>query len=221
MGSGYSNQPRLLKGALVDSNIAALPPLIVPFQFNPETITRQRSTTLRDSPALTGREAQRAPDQAMGETQTTLMQPETLTMDIRLDATEALERGDPIAGTLGVLPALSALELMAIPRSASVFAGLLGLSADFGFGDRQATPVLIFVWGRQRILPVRLTELGIAEQEYNARLNPTRVTATITLTVLEGSNPFYLYTESQRELLVALGLRNAASVEARSIVRLG
>ena len=44
MPTGLANQPRLLKGALVDANVLALPPLVVPFQFNPESITRRRSS---------------------------------------------------------------------------------------------------------------------------------------------------------------------------------
>ncbi|HEX7843729.1 MAG TPA: hypothetical protein VF469_39920 [Kofleriaceae bacterium] len=220
MASGYSNQPKLLRGALVDSNLLSLPPLIVPFQFNPETIQRQRSATVRDLPSRIGREQQTPRNEAMGEAQSTLAPPETLTMDIRLDATDALDQGDAIAGQFGVLPALSALELMIIPRGQSLFAGLLGLSANFGFGDRQSTPVLIFVWGRQRVYPVRLTELSINEQEYNPSLCPTRVTVGVTMQVLEGANPFFLFTEAQRELLAALNLANAGNL-ARSIVNIG
>jgi hypothetical protein len=220
MASGYSNQPKLLRGALVDSNLLALPPLIVPFQFNPETIQRRRSATLRDPSAQTGRQQETPRSRAMGEAQTTVVPPETLSMDIRLDATDALDQGDAIAGQLGVLPALSALELMIIPRGQSLFADLLGLTADFGFGDRQATPVLIFVWGRQRVYPVRLTELSINEQEYNPSLCPTRVTISVTMQVLEGKNPFFLFTEAQRELLAALNLGNASDL-ARSFVNIG
>jgi hypothetical protein len=220
MASGHSNQPKLLRGALVDSNVLSVPPLVLPFQFNPETITRRRTTTLVDSAALKGREQDTPRDRAMGEAQNTLVQPETLSMDIRLDATDALEQGDRLAGRLGVLPALSALEMMMVPRSRSVFAGILGLAANFGFGDRKATPVLIFVWGRQRVYPVRLTELSINEQEHSPSLAPTRVTVTVTMQVLEGTNPFFLFTEVQRELLAGLNLVNLPSV-ARSVVNIG
>ena len=220
MASGYSNQPKLLRGALVDSNLLAFPPLIVPFQFNPETMHRRRSAMVLNSAARQGREQQTPRTEAMGEAQTTLAQSESLTMDIRLDATDALEQGDAVAGQFGVLPALSALEMMIIPRAQSLFAGVLGLSADFGFGDRLSTPVLIFVWGRQRIYPVRLTDLSINEQEYNPSLCPTRVTVTVSMQVLEGANPFFLFTEAQRELLAGLNLLNVGNL-ARSIINIG
>jgi hypothetical protein len=131
-----------------------------------------------------------------------------------------MEKGDPVAGEFGVLPALSALELMIVPRAESLFAGLLGLSADFGFGKRTTTPVLIFIWGRQRIYPVRLTDLTIQETEYNPNLNPTRVTASVTIQVIAGQNPFYTFTEAQREILAALNLANAPGL-SRSIINIG
>jgi hypothetical protein len=217
MASGLSNQPKLLKGAFVDSNLLAFPPLIVPFQFNPEKLTRRKAATLQTPRSRRGSEEKTPADQSLGEAQNTFTHPETLSMDIRLDATDALESGDPIAGEFGVLPALSALEMMITPRSESFFGGLLGLSADFGFGDRTSTPVLIFVWGRQRIYPVRLTELNIQEVEYNANLNPTRVIVSTSVQVIGGNNPFYLFTQAQREILAALNLLNAPAL-AHSIV---
>jgi hypothetical protein len=220
VGSGLGNQPRLLKGAFVDSNILSAPPLIVPFQFNPEKVTRHKRSRIDTPPTRRGREETTPEGQSLGEGQNTYTGPETITMDLRLDATEALEAGDPIAGRFGVLPALSALELMITPRSETVFAGLLGLSKDFGFGDRQSTPVVIFVWGRQRVYPVRLTDLDIDEVEYNSVLNPTRVTVGVSMQVLGGKNPFYLFTQTQRELLAAVNLRSAPDL-ARSVIRLG
>ncbi len=220
MASGYSNQPHLLRGALVDSNIISLPPLIVPFQFNPESVQRHRAASVRETPARQGRAHDTPRKEALGQTQTTLVPAETLSMELRLDATDALERGDAIAGQFGVLPALSALEMMAIPRATSLFAGILNLSADFGFGKREATPVVIFVWGRQRIYPVRLTDLAINEQEFNPSLNPTRVTVTVSMQVLEGANPFSIYSQVQRELLAGLNLLDAPNL-ARSIVNIG
>lgn len=222
MASGLNNQPKLLKGAFVDSNLIAFPPLIVPFQFNPERLTRHRAARLQSPESRRGRDdnTKSSGSGGMGEAQTTVSLPETINLDIRLDATEALESGDPIAGEFGVLPALSALELMITPRSETLFAGILGLSANFGFGDRQSTPVLIFIWGRQRILPVRLTELNIQEVEYNPNLNPTRVVAGVTLQVLAGPNPFYVFTQVQRELLAALNLRSAPEL-AHSLINFG
>jgi hypothetical protein len=220
MPSGFPNQPRLLKGAFVDSNLLAFPPLMVPFQFNPDRLTRRRIVRVETPRSRRGQEESTPVGESMGEAQTTSTNPETISMDIRLDATDALDSGDPIAGEFGVLPALSALEMMTMPRSESILGGLLGLSADFGFGDRLTTPVLIFVWGRQRIYPVRLTDLNIQEVEYNPNLNPTRVIAGVSMQVLGGTNPFYVFTQVQRELLAGLSLLNAPDL-SRSMVNMG
>lgn len=217
MTTGLSNQPKLLKGAFVDSNLLAFPPLIVPFQFNPEKLSRRKTANIQTPRSRRGTEERTPEDQSLGEAQSTFTNPETISMDIRLDATDALEKGDLIAGEFGVLPALSALEMMITPRSESFFGGLLGLSANFGFGDRTSTPVLIFVWGRQRIYPVRLTSLDIQEIEYNPNLNPTRVTVATSLQVIGGNNPFYLFTQAQREILAGLNLLNAPDL-AHSII---
>jgi len=220
MPTGLSNQARLVKGAFVDSNLLAFPPLIVPFQFNPDRLTRRKTVRVETPRSRRGQEESTPTGESLGEAQTTATNPETISMDIRLDATDALESGDPIAGEFGVLPALSALEMMITPRSESIFGGLLGLSANFGFGDRRRTPVLIFVWGRQRIFPVRLTDLNIQEVEYHPNLNPTRVIAGVSLQVLGGTNPFSVFTQVQRELLAGLNLLNAADL-ARSVANIG
>jgi hypothetical protein len=211
-----ANQPRLLKGALVDAEQLAVPPLIVPFQFNPETLSRRRSVYLPAPSSRRGREDSLPADLSL-EVQDTVVEPETISMDIRLDATDALERDDPVAVEFGVLPALSALELMITPRSETPLGGLLGAGVDFGFGDRQVTPVVIFVWGRQRLFPVRMTQMDIEEVEYNANLSPTRVTVGLSMQVLGGGNPFQRYTLAQRSLLATLNARSAADL-ARSIV---
>lgn len=220
MASGLTHQPKLLKGAFVDSNLLAFPPLIVPFQFNPERLTRRKSANIQSPPSRRGTEERTPENESLGQAQNISSSPETITMDIRFDATDDLESGNPIAGEFGVLPALSALEMMITPRSESVFGGLLGLSANFGFGDRASTPVLIFVWGRQRIYPVRLTDLNIQEVEYNPNLNPTRVTVGVSMQVIGGNNPFYLFTQAQRELLAGLNLLNAPDL-ARAVVNIG
>ncbi|MFI9561185.1 hypothetical protein [Nonomuraea endophytica] len=211
VAGGLSNQPRLLKGALVDTESFASPPLIVPFQFNPESLTRRKSVSIPAPPSRRGREESTPEDQSL-EVQNTVTVPETILMQIRLDATDALERGDSVAAQFGVLPALSSLELMITPRSETPLGGLAELVSDFGFGDRRATPVLIFVWGRQRLFPVRLTQMDIEEVEYNANLSPSRVIVGVALQVLGGGNRFQRFMLAQRTRLAGLNARSAADL---------
>jgi hypothetical protein len=215
--TGLSRQPRLLKGALVDSNVLAVPPLVVPFQFNPERLTRRRSVRLQAPASRRGREEEAPADESLGDAQTTQTAPETISLDVRLDATDALEAGDPVAEEFGVLPALSSLELMITPRSDTLLSGRLGLSTDFGFGDRRSIPALLFVWGRYRVIPVRLTDLTIQEVEYTANLSPSRVIVSVSLQVLGGTGAFQRFVQAEREALAALNARSAPDL-TRSIV---
>jgi hypothetical protein len=45
-------------------------------------------------------------------------------------------------------------------------------------------PVVLFVWGPGRIVPVRVTALSVTEKMYDAFLNPIHAEAQITLKVL-------------------------------------
>jgi len=219
MPNGLANQPRLSKGALVDIDPQIGLPLNVQFQFNPETLQRRRSITLREPAPRQGHESLAPLGQTLGEAQATLTNPETISMDIRLDATDRLETSDPATLRFGVLPELSALEAMATPRAPSPLSAQLGVLAGFGFGGQEATPVLVFVWGRYRVFAVRLTELSINETEYSPTLNPTRVIASVSLQVLEGANVFSRFAAAQRALALASAVTGRNPI--RSLVNLG
>jgi hypothetical protein len=45
-------------------------------------------------------------------------------------------------------------------------------------------PLALFVFGRARVLPVRVTELGITEEAFDADLNPIRARVSLGLRVL-------------------------------------
>jgi hypothetical protein len=213
------SQPRLIKGALVDANQQAYPPLTVPFQFNPDKLTRHRAVRVSTPRSRLGREESTPEAESMGDAQMTLTNPETISLDIRLDATDALAAGDPAAGEFGVLPALATLEMMITPRPDTVLGGAPGSSASFGSGSRLSTPVLIFVWGRQRRYLVRLTDMDIQEVEFNPNLNPTRVIAGVSMQVLGGATSVNRLTEMQPQ---PLGRKNPITAPdlARSVINL-
>ena len=80
-----------------------------------------------------------------------------ITFTLVLDATE-----QPAAGP-GILPLMSALEML-------MYAGAAAPGS-----------LTLFVWGRSRILPVRLRELHIVEQLFDSSLNPTRAEIEVVL----------------------------------------
>jgi hypothetical protein len=171
--STFPNSPRLLKGALV--GVDPLNPLasIVVFQYNPDTMTR------RLEPRAAGGDGDR------GEAFRLAGPPkETITLSIEIDATDQLEQAHPLAIAVGISPTLAALETMLYPRTASVIVNTaLSLVGTIEVLPIEA-PLTLFVWGPTRVVPVRLTSLGIAEEAYDTLLNPIRAKVDLSLTVL-------------------------------------
>ena len=42
----------------------------------------------------------------------------------------------------------------------------------------------VFVWGKKRVLPVRVTQFSVSEEDFDERLNPTRATVSLGMRVL-------------------------------------
>jgi len=232
MPSGFSNQAKILRGAFVEFGIS-LPPLIVVFQFNPLTITRTRTASV-DQPETPGKNRASNEDfinqisadklfKNLRNGQTLTVGPQTLSFDIRLDATDKLNDGDTITEQFGIAPQLSTLELMMLPKSQSLLGGavaaLLGGSTNsFSFADdAKNPPVTLFIWGRKKVMPVNIKSMTIKEEEFSVDLNPTRATVSVSLEVIEGPNAPYLYTKALTEVMSLLNLANIGDI-ANTIV---
>ena len=46
------------------------------------------------------------------------------------------------------------------------------------------TPLALFVWSKNRILPVRLTDLSVTEEAFDPALNPIRAKVSLGMRVL-------------------------------------
>lgn len=168
-----SSTPRLRRGAIV--GIDPLNPLasVVLFQYNPDSLQR----TLEAQTG--GGEGDRA--EALRFKGAPV---ETIKLDVELDATDALERGDPLAGSLGIYPQLSALEMLVYPKSALVIANTVLLAAGTIEILAPEAPLTLFIWGPQRIVPVRIGEFAITEEAHDAALNPIRARVSLGMRVL-------------------------------------
>jgi hypothetical protein len=255
MPGGFRNKPRILRGAFVEYGLSA-PPLVVPFQFNPVQLSRNRSLTFRASnekpatslvlgdrrfvPEQEGqslRELHQEKDDLMAirEKQTVTVQEESISFEIRLDATDKLNEGDPIAEQFGIAPQLAALELLLLPKDESLAGkavpSLLGkilpslpqkgsllkqalsdLSSGFSFTKSKNPPMVLFIWGRSRVLPVNINSMNVTETEFSTALNPIRATISVSLTVIEGPNPVYMYSKIAKEAAAGLNLANAVHI---------
>src|ERR1051325_3952208 len=145
----------ILKGAFLNLGsglLGALPNVIV-FQFNPVRVTRTPTLAPPTQPAGGGNvPALPQPDRTT----------ESMSFTLRIDATDQLAKGSPIAASSGILPTLSALELLMVPKGSLALdlVNLVGGGASHVHPPDQLDAVLFF-WGTFRILPVMLTSLSI------------------------------------------------------------
>lgn len=193
-------------GILLEYAIA-LPPLALVFEFNPRTLSRTRTVTVRtrNAPGTRGGYDFALPTETPRASQGVTVQPERFNLTILLDATDRMNDGDPIASELGIQPELDTLRSMLEPKSQGP--GGVQLLASLGAGGQRAfqrdesASVLLFVWGLH-VLPVFLTSVRVDEKAYLPSLIPYRAEATLTLQVIEGNNPFY-QVETVRQLAFA------------------
>ncbi|MGW8374960.1 hypothetical protein [Streptomyces sp. ODS28] len=233
MNSGFPNKPRILRGAFVEFGLS-LPPLLVVFQFNPVQLTRNRSLTFSfPGAAAAARTKEDVPPTTLRSThaqagnlldlqkeQLVVVDEQTIAFDIRLDATDRLDEHDRITEEFGVAPQIATLELMTYPKEESLLAkavgALLGKPEGFSFTRGANPPLVLFVFGRKRVLPVNINSMNITETEFSTALNPVRATVAVSLTVIEGDSVPYLYTKAMTEVMAAVNLANVA--DARDIV---
>ena len=98
-----------MRGALVGVDIFNPIASVIVFQYNPETVSRSvkpQGATGEGSKA----ESMRLKGAPI----------ETISMDLEIDATDQLDAGDAYAEKLGIYPQLSALEMLAYPKTALV-----------------------------------------------------------------------------------------------------
>jgi Contractile injection system tube protein len=211
------NAPRLLKGALVSLDPPNPTPQVIVFQYNPNTLTR----TL---------EAQVAEDEGKSSSPPRLKGApvETIKIDVEIDAADQLERGDATAADVGVFPQLSALELLIYPKSDLVMTNAQLLKA----GTLEIMPptasLTLFIWGKRRILPVRLTEFSVTEDAHHPNLSPIRAKVSLGLRVqsysdVSADNPawnLFLSHQVLKETMAAVATTTSVSAVVGSNVKL-
>lgn len=173
---------------------------VIVLQYNPDTLTR----TLQ----VQGVDAQGDRSEALR-----LKGPavETIKVDAEIDATDQLEQSDqnPNAVQFGILPQLAALETIVYPSVAQ-------LQSNQGLAQAgtleiipMETPLVLFVWTRNRVLPVRITDFSVTEEAFDPALNPIRAKVSLGLRVLsiddlpsdhKGTGLFMAYLQQKETL---------------------
>lgn len=204
---GSASYPR---GALIATGGPASSRRAVAFQYNPQSL--QRSLQAETEGASEGDRSKAV--RFVGAPV------ETFRLDAYFDATDALGRGDETAQAHGIYPQLSALALLIYPSTTTVQQMEQLLSQGQLEVVPALSPELLFVWGKSRIVPVRVQGLEVQEQFFDANLNPIQARVTLTLRVLsysdlQPSNPGYHQFIVYQQTLESLGARGlTADIDA-------
>jgi len=136
---------------------------------------------------------------------------ETIKLDAEIDATDQLEFPDqnPNAVQLGIQPQLAVLETIVYPSSSQLLANNnLAQSGTLEIAPMLA-PLTLFIWSKNRIVPVRLTDFSITEEAFDPALNPIRAKVSLGMRVLsvndlgfnnKGGSLFMTYQQQKEQL---------------------
>ena len=173
----FPGSPRVQKGAIVGIDFFNPLASVIIFQYNPDTLTRtlQAQTTTGESGRSEALRLKGAPV-------------ETIKLDVEVDATDQLEKADPVATGMGIYPQLAALEMLLYPKSSLVIANTILMAVGTIEVIPPEAPFTLFIWGPKRVLPVRLTSFTITEEAHDPSLNPIRAKVSLELRVLSYSD---------------------------------
>jgi hypothetical protein len=202
-------RPNLQKGALAvypTHTPGSQPKTLIVFQFNPETMRRTLAHRALPTPkqGTTG---------AAKEDVLRVAGPpvETISVTVDMHASDQLEEPDQNGSVAehGLHPALASLELLMYPPTLSA----KKIEEQAKQGKVQVSPadlaLVLFVWGRSRVVPVKLTSFSVTEDAFDTRLNPIAAKVDLGMQVLTymeftassvGRDAFLAYQKTKEDL---------------------
>jgi hypothetical protein len=211
--TGFPDAAPVVRGGfvLLDA-IFGRPVRTIPFQFNPDTLTR----TLE--PQGIGGE----PGDRLEALRLKGPPHESYRFDAEFDAADQLDHPSehPREAANGLGPALSALELSIYPTVNQ----LVEEDRLAGLGLIEVAPVesplMVLVLGARRVVPVRITQLSVTEDAFDTSLDPIRAKVSIGVRVLtvddvghrHKGGQLYLQNHRQKERFAALVTGTVADI---------
>ncbi len=173
----FPGSPRLLKGGivLIDPETSSVQRIIT-LQYNPDTLTRTLQVQSIGGDGGNRSEALRLTGPPV----------ETLKLDAEIDATDQLEFPDENKNAVeaGIHPQLAALETIIYPTSSQLLSNnRLAQSGALEIAPME-TSLTLFIWSKNRILPVRLTDFSVTEEAFDTNLNPIRAKVSLGMRLL-------------------------------------
>ena len=173
-----SSSPRLVKGGLVVLDAASgVVTRTISLQYNPDSLSR--SYQVQGAGGDGGGERAQ-PFRLKGPAI------ESIKLEADIDATDSLEHPDQNANAVafGIAPQLAALESLVNPTAIELLArNALSQSGTLEILPPEA-PLVLFIWSKSRVVPVRVTEFSITEEAFDVALNPIRAKVSLGLRVM-------------------------------------
>lgn len=156
---------------------------VIPFRFNPESLSRTVAVEAGQAGGGVEGAAPGAAAEPSAETSAdaggTLK--ESFSVQIRVDFADREESVSGLDAEFGVAPEIAAIEDLLYPAETEAEASSDGTEP---VRPARPRPTVLFVWGRKRVLPVRIASLKIDETLYNEHLNPVRAELEASLELL-------------------------------------
>jgi len=215
--SSFPGSPHLIKGGivLIDPDTASIQKIIA-LQYNPDTLTRSLQVKGVGESSGNRSEALRLTGPPV----------ETLKVEVEIDATDQMEVADTVTIQVGIQPQLSVLETIVYPTSIQ----LINNNNMARSGTLEIIPMetalTLFIWNKNRIIPVRITEFSITEEAFDVNLNPVRAKISLGMRVLnvddlgfdvKGSSLFMNYQQNKEQLAKKYKQTTLASLGINSI----
>jgi hypothetical protein len=181
----FPGQPKTKKGAIVllRPNSKAVAQVFV-FQYNPNILTRMISPPNTEVVSM-----------QEGKNQDTDSFVELINLNLEFDVADQLEHPNQRKDFVqrGLHPTLAALESIMHSQSKT---------------EDQTSPVVLFLWGANRTIPVWIENLKITEEAFDPNLNPSRLRIELNMRVRklsefkEGSQGYAIFSRYLNQKLI-------------------
>ena len=198
---GFSpRSPQVIRGGLVLVDAASGRALrVITLQYNPDTLTRSLQIKGVGGDASEFSESMRLKGPPV----------ESIKLEAEIDATDKLETADSGAVEFGLHAQLALLETLVYPSTTDLRANAAEAAAGSIEIVAMQKPLVLFVWSKTRVLPIRITEFSITEEGFDTALNPIRAKVSLGMRVLtvddigfngRGGSIFMSYLEQKEQL---------------------
>ncbi len=216
--SSFPGSPRLIKGGivLVDADTATIQKIIT-LQYNPDTLTRSLQVKGVGDSSGNRSEAMRLSGPPV----------ETIKVEVEIDATDQIEVADSLTTQIGIQPQLFVLETIVYPDSKQ----LINNNNSAQSGTLEIIPMenalSLFIWNKNRIIPMRITEFSITEEAFDVNLNPIRARISLGMRVLtvddlgfnnKAGSLYMNYHQNKEQLAAKFRQGNLADLGINSIL---